>query len=71
MKGVKRSLPKKDVLPPAAGHATVSESFRGTRVQAKFSHVERDGIYYLEVDEPRRGEFAEFREIWDIDFPEE
>jgi hypothetical protein len=81
VKGVKRSLSKRDDRRPAADHgrkifvvyerATVSDSVRGAWVQTWFNYIKRDGICYLEVGEPRRREFAEFCEIWDIDFPEE
>jgi hypothetical protein len=27
--------------------------------------------FYMDIHEPRIRQFAEFREIWDIDFPEE
>lgn len=49
----------------------MSEFVSGVWVRTGFDYVERDGVCYLEVGELRIREFTEFREIRDIDFPEE
>jgi hypothetical protein len=81
MKAVKSSFSKKANLPPAAyqarrvfaayERASVSKSVRDVWVRTGFNYNERDGVFYLDVDEPWIGEFAKFREIWDIDFLEQ
>jgi hypothetical protein len=81
LKTVKRHVAKTDTLPPAADHArriflayeraTVSETVRSAWVYSGFDCVKREGMWYLTVNEERIRESPEFKEVRDIDFPEQ
>lgn len=51
--------------------ATTSTTIRASFQHTGFDYVQRDGVWYLTVDEQRLRAYPEFHEVWEIDYPEE
>ena len=51
--------------------STTSENVRAAFTHTGFNQIEIDGVKYLQVDEDKIRNFSEFKEIWEINFPEE
>jgi hypothetical protein len=51
--------------------ATPSTTIRASFKQTGFDYEQRDGIWYLIVNDQRLRRYPEFQEVWEIDYPEE
>ena len=81
MKGAKRRIFKDDNINPIVDHikrifkgyeeATTSENIRAAFEHTGFSYFLEDNVFYLKVEEDKIKNFKEFKEIWEINYPEE
>jgi hypothetical protein len=51
--------------------ATTSTTIRASFRQTGFDYEQRDGVWYLIVNDQRLRGYPEFREVWEVDYPEE
>jgi hypothetical protein len=51
--------------------ATTSMTIRASFQHTGFDYEQRDGIWYLILNDQRLRAYPEFREVWEIDYPEE